>query len=67
MKRARDEVDGPFSIMQAYMDPPLSNEELLKPTHNVTYVALNDLSKISWSEAPASGMASRNIIWRTHT
>ena len=55
MKRARDEVDGPFSIMQAYMDLPLSNEELLnlginlfwmpRPTHDVTYVALYDFIK----------------------
>ncbi len=52
VKRARDAVGGPFSIMQAYMDPPLSNEELLnlginlswmpRPTHDVTYVALYD-------------------------
>ena len=55
VKRARDAVDGPFSIMQAYMDPPLSNEELLnlginlswmpRPTHDVTYVALYDFIK----------------------
>ena len=50
VKRAREAVDEPFSIMQGYMDPPLSNEELLalginlawmpRPTHDVTYVAL---------------------------
>ena len=55
VKRARDAVDGPFSIMQGYMDPPLSNDELLKlginlswlprPTHDVTYVALYDFIK----------------------
>ena len=28
MKRARDEVDGPFSIMQAYMDPLLSKKRV---------------------------------------
>ena len=55
VKRAREAVDGPFSIMQGYMDPPLSNEELLalginlawlpRPTHDVTYVALYDFIK----------------------
>ena len=55
VKRARDAVDGPFSIMQAYMDPPLSNEELLnlginlswmpRPTHDVTCLALYDFIK----------------------
>jgi len=25
VKRAREAVDGPFSIMQGYMNPPLSN------------------------------------------
>ncbi len=55
VKRARDAVDGPFSIMQGYMDPPLSNDELLglginlawmpRPTHDVTYVALYDFIK----------------------
>ncbi len=50
VKRARDAVGGPFSIMQGYMDPPLSDEELLalginlswmpRPTHAVTYAAL---------------------------
>mgnify|MGYP004046037649 len=53
--------------MQAYMDPPLSNEEFIKHTHDATYVALDDLSKISWSEAPTPEIASRNIIWGTHT
>ena len=55
VKRARDAVDGPFSIMQGYMDQPLSNDELLglginlawmpRPTHDVTYVALYDFIK----------------------
>ena len=55
VKRARDAVDGPFSIMQGYMDPPLSDEELLglginlawmpRPTHSVTYAALYDFIK----------------------
>ena len=27
VKRARDAVDGPSSIAQAYVDPPFSNEE----------------------------------------
>jgi 2-methylisocitrate lyase-like PEP mutase family enzyme len=55
VNRARAAVDGPFSIMQGYMDPPLSNEELLalginlawmpRPTHDVTYVALYDFIK----------------------
>ncbi len=55
VKKARDAVDGPFSIMQGYMDPPLSNDELLglginlawmpRPTHDVTYVALYDFIK----------------------
>ena len=57
MKRARDAVEGPFSIMQAYMDPLLSKKELLnlginllwmaRPTHDVTYVALDDFIKDS--------------------
>ncbi|HIN25602.1 MAG TPA: hypothetical protein EYM73_14660 [Dehalococcoidia bacterium] len=55
VNRARAAVDGPFSVMQGYMDPPLSNEELLalginlawmpRPTHDVTYVALYDFIK----------------------
>ena len=55
VKRAREAVDGPFSIMQGYMDPLLSNEELLalginlawlpRPTHDVTYVAVYDFIK----------------------
>ena len=55
VKRARDAVDGPFSIMQGYMDSPLSNNELLalgmnlawmpRPTHDVTYVAFYDFIK----------------------
>ena len=55
VKRARDAVDGPSSIMQAYMDPPFSNEELLnlginlswlpRSAHDVTYVALYDFIK----------------------
>lgn len=55
VKRAGEAVDGPFSIMQGYMDPPLSNEELLalginlawmpRPTHDVTYVALYDFNE----------------------
>ena len=58
MKRARDAVDGPFSIMQAYIRGPLlSNEGLLnlgislprmpRPTHDVTYVPLDDFIKDS--------------------
>ena len=52
VKRAREAVYGQFSIMQGYMDPPFSNQELLalgtnlawmpRPTHDVTYVALYD-------------------------
>ncbi|MDP6499062.1 MAG: hypothetical protein FI710_12290 [SAR202 cluster bacterium] len=52
VKRALEAVDGPFSIMQGYMDPPLSNDKPLalgidlawmrRPTHDVTYVALYD-------------------------
>ncbi len=55
VKRARDAVDGPFSIMQGYMNPPLTNEELLglginlswfpRPTHDVTFVAMYDFIK----------------------
>ena len=55
VKRARDAVGGPFSIMQGYMNPALSNDELLalginlawmpRPTHDVTYVALYDFIK----------------------
>jgi methylisocitrate lyase len=55
VKRAREAIDGPFSIMQGYMDPALSNDELLalginlawmpRPTHDVTYVALYDFIK----------------------
>ncbi|MBT99374.1 MAG: hypothetical protein CL902_12230 [Dehalococcoidia bacterium] len=55
VKKARDAVDGPFSIMQGYMDWPLSNDELLglginlawmpRPTHDVTYVAHYDFIK----------------------
>ena len=55
VKRARDAVDGPSSIMQAYVDPPFSNEELLnlginlswlpRLAHDVTYVALYDFIK----------------------
>ena len=55
VKRAREAVDGQFSIMQGYMDPPLSNQELLalginlawmpRPTHDVTYVALYDFNE----------------------
>ena len=55
MKRAKDAVDGPFSIMHAYMDLALSKEELLnlginlswmpRPTHDVTYVVLYDFIK----------------------
>jgi len=57
MKWARDAVEGPSSIMQAYMDPLLSKKELLnlginllwmaRPTHDVTYVALDDFIKDS--------------------
>ena len=55
MKKARDVVDGPFSIMQGYMNPPLTNDELLSlginlswfpsPTHTVSYVAMYDFIK----------------------
>ncbi|PKB63654.1 MAG: hypothetical protein BZY80_06190 [SAR202 cluster bacterium Io17-Chloro-G2] len=55
VKRARAAVDGPFSIMQGYMHPPLTNDELLalginlawmpQPTHAVTYAALYDFVK----------------------
>ena len=55
VKRALEVVDGPFSIMQDYMDPPLSNDKLLawgidlawmpRPTHDVTDVALYDFIK----------------------
>jgi methylisocitrate lyase len=55
VKRARDAVDGPFSIMQGYMNPPLTNDELLglginlswfpRPTHEVTFVAMYDFIK----------------------
>ena len=55
VKRALEVVDGPFSIMQGYMDPPLSNDKLLalgidlawmpRPTHDVTDVALYDFIK----------------------
>jgi 2-methylisocitrate lyase-like PEP mutase family enzyme len=50
-KRARDLIDGPFSIMQGFMDKPLTNKELLElgitiawggATHQVTYVAMYD-------------------------
>ena len=57
MRRTRDAAEGPLSIMQAYMDPLPSNEELLnlginllwmaRPTHDVTYVALDDFIKDS--------------------
>ena len=77
VKRARNAMDGPSSRMQAYMDPPLSNEELLnlginlfwmpRPTHDVTYWPSMTSSKISWSEAPAPGMTSKNSIRRTDT
>jgi 2-methylisocitrate lyase-like PEP mutase family enzyme len=52
VKQARQAVSGPFSIMQGFMQPPLSNDELLglginiawmpRPTHMVTYAALYD-------------------------
>ncbi|MEE8291322.1 MAG: isocitrate lyase/PEP mutase family protein, partial [Candidatus Tectomicrobia bacterium] len=52
VKQARQEVQGPFSIMQGFMQPPLTNEALLglginvawmpRPTHMVTYAALYD-------------------------
>ena len=77
VKRARNAVDGPFSIMQAYMDPSLSNEELLnlginlsgmpRPTHDVTYVALYDFIKDFMERGTVPGMISRNSIRRTHT
>ena len=52
IKRARQTVEGPFSVMQGFMQPPLSNDELLSlginaawgavPTHPVTEAALYD-------------------------
>ena len=55
VKRAREVLDGPFSIMQGYMRPALTNDELLafginlawmpQPTHAFTYVALYDFIK----------------------
>lgn len=52
VKRARQVVDGPFSIMQGYMNPPLTDAELLalginlswvpNPPHMVTQAALYD-------------------------
>jgi 2-methylisocitrate lyase-like PEP mutase family enzyme len=55
VKRAREAVEGPFSIMQGFMNTPLTNDELLdlginiawvpQPTHLVTYVALHDYVK----------------------
>ena len=57
MKWARDAVEGPFSIMQAYMDPLLSKKRvaqlryksswMARLTHDVTYVALDDFIKDS--------------------
>ncbi len=52
VKRARQAVEGPFSIMQGYMQPPLTTDELLalginlawvpNPPHMVTQAALYD-------------------------
>ncbi len=52
VKRARQVVQGPFSIMQGFLQPPPTNEDLLalginlawmpRPTHLVTYAALYD-------------------------
>jgi methylisocitrate lyase len=52
VKRARQVVDGPFSIMQGYMEPPLTDAELLalginlswvpSPPHMVTQAVLYD-------------------------
>jgi methylisocitrate lyase len=52
VKRAREAVEGPFSVMQGFLQPPLTNEELLAlginiawvpgATHLVTYAALYD-------------------------
>jgi 2-methylisocitrate lyase-like PEP mutase family enzyme len=52
IKRARQTVEGPFSVMQGFMRPSLSNDELLSlginiawvpgTTHMVTYAALYD-------------------------
>ena len=75
MRRARDAAEGPFSIIQAYMDPLPSNEELFNLGINLpcgcpglpTMCSSTTSSKIPWSEAPAPGMTSRNSIRRTHT
>ena len=52
VKRARQTVKGPFSVMQGFLQPSLSNDELLslginiawipRTTHMVTYAALYD-------------------------
>ena len=52
VRRARQTVEGPISVMQGFMQPPLSNDELLslginiawipRTTHMVTYAALYD-------------------------
>jgi len=55
IKRTRQAISGPFSVMQGHMPTPLTNEELLELgvtiawvpgiTHRVTYVALYDFVK----------------------
>ena len=55
LTRARQVVDGPFSVMMGFMRPPLTNDELLDlginiawvpgATHMVTYAAMYDFIK----------------------
>lgn len=62
VKRAREVVEGPFSIMQGFMQQPLSNGELLamginlawmpRPTHMVTQAALYDYIKDFMERGP---------------
>ena len=60
VKRARDAVDGPFSIMQGYMNPPLT------PTTSHSSRCTTS-SKTTWSGAPAPGRTSKNNTKRTPT
>ncbi|MCH7606615.1 MAG: isocitrate lyase/PEP mutase family protein [Chloroflexi bacterium] len=62
--QARETVKGPFSIMQGFMNQPLSNDELLTlginiawvpgPTHLVTYVALYDYVQDFMARGPVA-------------